>query len=184
MKVDKVFMDLTEIMFPETLWGCRLAWSRLVDLGSIDSGSNPGSPTTLSDDSKLFSELHGENCVIELFKLFSNVLLKLRPNSFDFSISSLSKYNTTFLLFDIASSPKGACGGEELFYMFGHFLFSKILTKRRKEILKKYLFCKIEFRKSIMNSRNRRVGMLLRTKIYPFWSKEHVLQQNASLLAI
>ena len=25
--------------------GCRLAWSRLVDLGSIDSGSNPGSPT-------------------------------------------------------------------------------------------------------------------------------------------
>ena len=26
--------------------GCRLAWSRLVDLGSIDSGSNPGSPTT------------------------------------------------------------------------------------------------------------------------------------------
>ncbi len=24
--------------------GCRLAWSRLVDLGSIDSGSNPGSP--------------------------------------------------------------------------------------------------------------------------------------------
>jgi hypothetical protein len=26
-------------------WGCRLAWSRLVDLGSIDSGSNPGSPT-------------------------------------------------------------------------------------------------------------------------------------------
>jgi hypothetical protein len=26
--------------------GCRLAWSRLVDLGSIDPGSNPGSPTT------------------------------------------------------------------------------------------------------------------------------------------
>ena len=29
------------------MWGCRLAWSRLVDLGSIDSGSNPGSPTIL-----------------------------------------------------------------------------------------------------------------------------------------
>ena len=29
-------------------WGCRLAWSRLVDLGSIDSGSNPGSPTKTS----------------------------------------------------------------------------------------------------------------------------------------
>ncbi len=27
--------------------GCRLAWSRLVDLGSIDSGSNPGSPTII-----------------------------------------------------------------------------------------------------------------------------------------
>ena len=26
--------------------GCRLAWSRLVDLGSIDPGPNPGSPTT------------------------------------------------------------------------------------------------------------------------------------------
>ena len=25
--------------------GCRLAWPRLVDLGSIDPGSNPGSPT-------------------------------------------------------------------------------------------------------------------------------------------
>jgi hypothetical protein len=25
--------------------GCRLAWSRLVDLGSIDPGPNPGSPT-------------------------------------------------------------------------------------------------------------------------------------------
>ena len=25
--------------------GCRLAWSRLVDSGSIDPGSNPGSPT-------------------------------------------------------------------------------------------------------------------------------------------
>ena len=28
------------------MWGLRLAWSRLVDLGSIDSGSNPGGPTT------------------------------------------------------------------------------------------------------------------------------------------
>ena len=27
--------------------GCRLVWSRLVDLGSIDPGSNPGSPTIL-----------------------------------------------------------------------------------------------------------------------------------------
>ena len=26
--------------------GCRLVWSRLEDLGSLDPGSNPGSPTT------------------------------------------------------------------------------------------------------------------------------------------
>ena len=38
--------------------GCRLVWSRLVDLGSIDPGSNPGSPTTVSVDPKWFNELH------------------------------------------------------------------------------------------------------------------------------
>ena len=39
-------MDATEILFALVMWGLRLAWSRLVDLGSIDSGSNPGGPTT------------------------------------------------------------------------------------------------------------------------------------------
>jgi hypothetical protein len=43
----KVFMVLAKLCFSATAWGCRLAWSRLVDLGSIDSGSNPGSPTNL-----------------------------------------------------------------------------------------------------------------------------------------
>jgi hypothetical protein len=43
---DKVFMDAAEILFAPAGWGLRLAWSRLVDLGSIDSGSNPGGPTT------------------------------------------------------------------------------------------------------------------------------------------
>jgi hypothetical protein len=41
-------VDLTNsenILIQENTRGCRLAWSRLVDLGSIDSGSNPGSPT-------------------------------------------------------------------------------------------------------------------------------------------
>jgi DNA-binding TFAR19-related protein (PDSD5 family) len=28
--------------------GCRLVWSRLEDLGSLDPGSNPGSPTTFT----------------------------------------------------------------------------------------------------------------------------------------
>jgi hypothetical protein len=44
--VDKVFMDAEEISVAPA-WGLRLAWSRLVDLGSIDSGSNPGGPTNL-----------------------------------------------------------------------------------------------------------------------------------------
>ena len=33
----------------ESKRGCGLAWSRLVDLGSIDSGSNPGSPINGSE---------------------------------------------------------------------------------------------------------------------------------------
>jgi len=32
-------------VFHENQRGCRLAWSRLGDLGSPDPGSNPGSPT-------------------------------------------------------------------------------------------------------------------------------------------
>ena len=32
-------------LFSKKSRGCRLAWSRLVDLGSIDPGPNPGSPT-------------------------------------------------------------------------------------------------------------------------------------------
>ena len=42
--VAKVFMTPLKLMFASNARGCRLAWSRLVDLGSIDSGSNPGSP--------------------------------------------------------------------------------------------------------------------------------------------
>jgi hypothetical protein len=51
--------------------GCRLAWSRLVDLGSIDPGSNPGSPILFIPfrvELTLFTELHVENCVIRCFK--------------------------------------------------------------------------------------------------------------------
>jgi hypothetical protein len=69
----KVFMMLAKLCFAVSARGCRLAWSRLVDLGSIDPGSNPGSPTTFSlfsDDSKLFTELVVENCIIRCFKWF------------------------------------------------------------------------------------------------------------------
>ncbi len=34
-----------------SLWGYRLVWSRLRDPGSRDSGSNPGSPTTIQHHS-------------------------------------------------------------------------------------------------------------------------------------
>jgi hypothetical protein len=40
-------MMLAKLCFAVSVRGCRLAWSRLVDLGSIDPGSNPGSPTSL-----------------------------------------------------------------------------------------------------------------------------------------
>ena len=39
---------LNYLIVSENLRGCRLAWSRLRDLGSRDPGSNPGSPTILS----------------------------------------------------------------------------------------------------------------------------------------
>jgi hypothetical protein len=39
-------INLKDLSLPsENIRGCRLAWSRLGDLGSLDSGSNPGSPT-------------------------------------------------------------------------------------------------------------------------------------------
>ena len=38
--------------FSKNKWGCRLAWSRLVDLGSIDPGPNPGSPTIISHNNR------------------------------------------------------------------------------------------------------------------------------------
>jgi hypothetical protein len=67
-------------MQPNHTWGCRLAWSRLVDLGSIDSGSNPGSPTTIvlfSVDSKLFVEFFDENVSLDVLNGFR---AKLIPN--------------------------------------------------------------------------------------------------------
>jgi hypothetical protein len=80
-------------------------------------------------ESELFAELHVENCIIKCFKWFSKVLLRLNPRDFDFSTSSLSKYNTTFLFVVIAfaSARKRM---DILGYMFGHL--SQILTKNKK----------------------------------------------------
>jgi hypothetical protein len=64
----------------QNIRGHRLAWSRLVDLGSIDSGSNPGGPTKYSlflIKLKLFWVKPVEYLVIKCFKWFSNVLRKL-----------------------------------------------------------------------------------------------------------
>ena len=36
--------------FNQNKRGCRLAWSRLGDLGSLDPGPNPGSPTNFRQD--------------------------------------------------------------------------------------------------------------------------------------
>ena len=93
MMLSKLSFSATRFRINGKSRGCRLAWSRLVDLGSIDPGSNPGSPTIsilFSVELKLFTELIVENCVIICFKWFSKVLLRFKPNSLDFSTMSLS----------------------------------------------------------------------------------------------
>jgi hypothetical protein len=121
-------MMLAKLCFAVSARGCRLAWSRLVDLGSIDPGSNPGSPITFSVDSKWFIELHVENSVIRCFKWFSKVLLGLKPNSLDFSTNSLSKYKTKLCLFGIAYAPEGKRGDVQC-YISGDFLISNLKKK-------------------------------------------------------
>ena len=47
-KIGNQYMGIKTLILTsevENLRGCRLAWSRLRDLGSRDPGSNPGSPT-------------------------------------------------------------------------------------------------------------------------------------------
>jgi hypothetical protein len=116
----KVFMAHKKLCFPEPMWGCRLAWSRLVDLGSIDPGSNPGSPILSNPfrvELMLFNELPVENCIINCFKWFSNVLLRLKPSSFDFSTRSLSRYNTTLPLFVNYICTRAQANGCSLSYV-------------------------------------------------------------------
>jgi hypothetical protein len=65
----------------------------------------------LSVELKLFCAETVEHCVNNCFKWFSNVLLRLKPNSRVFSTNSLFRYNTTFLLLLILHSHPSACGG-------------------------------------------------------------------------
>jgi hypothetical protein len=60
---------------------------------SIDESSNLSRATFYIIHGKVISIylIAIENCIIKCFNLFSNVLLKLKPNSFDFSTNSLSK---------------------------------------------------------------------------------------------
>ena len=74
----------------------------------------------LISESKLFAELNVENCVTRCFNWFSKVLLRLKPRAFDFSSNSLSRYKTTFRLFDIAFASEGM-RWEVLCYMFGDY---------------------------------------------------------------
>ena len=116
-------------------------------LGSIDPGSNPGSPILFIPfrvELTLFTELHVENCVVSCFKWFSNVLLRLKPNSLDFSTRSLSKYNTTLPLIPIAFAPARErmevhCykfGHLALFLSFSFFLYNFYIGKNEKIISK------------------------------------------------
>ena len=50
--------------------------------------------------------------MISCFKWFSTVFERLKPNSRVFSTSSLSRYNTTFLLLLILHSHPGECEGK------------------------------------------------------------------------
>jgi hypothetical protein len=80
-------------------------------------------PAFLTVDSALFDGLLVENCVIKC-RWFSNVLLKLKPISFDFASSSLSRYNAGLCLFDNAYAPE-RMRGAVLCYKAGHFPNSK-----------------------------------------------------------
>jgi hypothetical protein len=52
----KVFMVPAKLCSLNLQRGCRLAWSRLVDLGSIDPGSNPGSPIQSVTENRSMAE--------------------------------------------------------------------------------------------------------------------------------
>jgi hypothetical protein len=70
--------------------------------------------------------------VISCFKLFSTVFERLKPRLRVFSTSSLSKYNTTFLLFFILHSHPSGCKGEVLCYKFGDLMFLPDLERKMK----------------------------------------------------
>jgi hypothetical protein len=98
------------------------SWFRTQAFQACDPGfksRRPHQETFLLAESRLFLELQVENCVINRFKWFSKVLLRLKPRDLDFATRSLSKYKTKFRLFDIAfaSARKRM---EVLCYMFGH----------------------------------------------------------------
>jgi hypothetical protein len=82
--IAKVFMVLTKLSFCHPHQegkkrGCRLVWSRLVDLGSIDPGSNPGSPiSNFIMTANLKTELNLNEIEEYLWFTAVNVVLKTR----------------------------------------------------------------------------------------------------------
>jgi hypothetical protein len=70
-------------VFPEPTRGCRLAWSRLVDLGSIDPGSNPGSPTIEQKSLCLYSLYDGYFSIFASGKL-QDIFVRFGVAVFDF----------------------------------------------------------------------------------------------------
>ena len=91
-------------------WRSSSSWFRTQAFQACDHGfksRRPHQTPLLLVESKVFAELHVENCVIRCFKWFSKVLLRLKPKAFDFSTRSLSKYNTTLPFVPIAFASEG-----------------------------------------------------------------------------
>jgi hypothetical protein len=102
----------------DSRWGRSSSLVRTLALRAKGRRFKSGSahhPPFLLDESTLFTELHVENCVINCFKWFSKVLLRLKPRDLDFSTKSLSRYNTTLPLVPIAFASEGMLGKDLCF---------------------------------------------------------------------
>jgi hypothetical protein len=97
---------------PHHLLGSELIW--------VWGRASPILFIPFSVELKLFTELNVENCFIKRFKWFSNVLLRLKPSSLDYSTRSLSKYNTT-LPFVVNAFAFEGLRGEFPCYKCDHF---------------------------------------------------------------
>ena len=100
VRVDAITFFVSKTIVSE--WRSSSSWFRTQAFQACDPGFKSRRPhqlTFLSVKSRLSTEFSVENCVIKCFKWFSKVLLRLKPNSLDFSTRSLSMYRTKLCLF-------------------------------------------------------------------------------------